>query len=139
MVVIDPLDTAGLAPSTTSRSVRSISAMGMRTFEPNIRHATNSCGNWSIEDAEKKLRVSRTARSSAPYITEELCAAGLPMYIPMALGPCADRTARNRRPISRNASSQPTGSKLSPTRRIGVRSRSGSWCRPPIAVAFGQM
>ncbi len=58
-----PLDIRGLAPSTTNRSVRSMSGTGMASGSPNISPLDTCLGIWSTVLAEAMLRV-RSAFSS---------------------------------------------------------------------------
>jgi hypothetical protein len=47
----EPCDAAGLAPITTSRSVRGMSGTGMRHIPPYIRWELTFLGHWSTVPA----------------------------------------------------------------------------------------
>ena len=51
-VMMLPFDTTGFAPSTSRKSVRSTSGIGISSWWPNISSAASICGSWSTEVAE---------------------------------------------------------------------------------------
>ncbi len=53
-VIIDPLETSGLPPITTNRSVRSMSGTGTDSSVPYISPRATCCGIWSTVLAEKR-------------------------------------------------------------------------------------
>ena len=53
-VIIDPLETSGLPPITTNRSVRSMSGTGTDNSVPYIKPNATCCGIWSTVLAEKR-------------------------------------------------------------------------------------
>ena len=63
----EPLEAWGLAPSMTSRSVRSRSGTGTAT-EPNMRDAEISLGRWSTVLAENRLPVPSEVITARLYI-----------------------------------------------------------------------
>src|SRR4051794_15020324 len=137
-VISDPLEATGLAPRTSSQSQRSRSGTATVVGEPN-RYADASClGYWSTVLAENRLREPSALSITRAYSSEErLCALGLPTYAPTALRSPRSSTRCSPSSTSANASSQPIGSKRSPTRRSGVRMRSGSSCSSLRPTPFG--
>ena len=59
-----PFDANGFAPSMTSRSVWSMSGIGMVMGVPNISPADTCFGIWSTVLAEKTFVVARPCRSA---------------------------------------------------------------------------
>ncbi len=74
-----PFDAYGLAPSTTSSSVRSMSGTGIVRPPPNNHDEVSSLGRWSTVLAENTLRVPSALSSGFRYSSaERLWAFGLP-------------------------------------------------------------
>jgi hypothetical protein len=74
-----PFEARGLAPSISMKPVRSTSGTGNSSWLPNISSAASMCGSWSVEVAEKRLRLCSTRsktwlKSSSPWS----CTTGLP-------------------------------------------------------------
>ena len=67
--MIDPLETSGFPPTTTSRSVRSRSGTGSSSGEPNSRYESRCCGCWSTLAAEYRFRVPSACSSIGINVT----------------------------------------------------------------------
>ena len=58
--MIEPFDTAGLAPSISMCAVRSMSGIGNSARSPNISIELRCWGSWSVEVADELLLVPST-------------------------------------------------------------------------------
>lgn len=77
-LISDPLETDGLAPRTSMKSVRSRSGIGNIARFPNISADVRCWGSWSVDVAEEWLRPPIASRSGTTDSTDHECAVGLP-------------------------------------------------------------